>query len=132
MCAGELTWKKQKGSYPLLVISGVLLLIEITIVGIHAVPGDDRSMYLTLPFFIFYLVLVFRDWNPDIDSSNFGGISSAIYLMQFGIITVGNLVLRNINIQTPWANWGIYLLVLIIPTTLYMLIKRTKLARILF
>lgn len=116
----------------MLVISSVLLATEITFVGTQAAPGDDRSMYLTLPLFIFYLLKAFRDWNPEIDNSDFGGISSAIYLMQFGIITVGSMALRYMNIQTSWANWGIYLLVLIIPTILYMLIKRTKLEKILF
>ncbi len=132
MCIGELTWKKEKKSFSMLAISSVLLAAEITFVGMHAAPGDDRSMYLTLPFFIFYLLLAFRDWNPDINNSDLRGISSAIYLMQFGIITSGNKVLKYMSIQTSLANWGIYLLVLIVPTVLYLLIKRTKLAKILF
>lgn len=132
MCIGELTWKREKKSFSLLAISSVLLAAEITFVGIHAAPGDDRSMYLALPLFIFYLLLVFRDWTPRIDSSDLGGISSAIYLMQFGIIMVGNMVKTRLGVQTAWVNWAIFVFVLILPTVFYMLIKKTRFAKILF
>ncbi len=132
MCIGELTWKREKESISMLAISSVLLTAEITFVGTHAAQGDDRSMYLTLPFFILYLLLVLRNWHPEIDTSDWGGISSAIYLMQFGFITVGNMVINRLNIQTAWANWAVFVFVLIIPTVFYMLIKKTRLAKILF
>lgn len=117
---------------PLFMISGIILAAEITFVGLHADSSDDRSMYIFLPLFIYYLLIACRSWNPNIDDSDLGGISLAMYLMQFGIITVGNMVLQHIIIEMPWVSWGIYLLVLIIPTIFYMLIKQTKLAKILF
>lgn len=132
MCVGELTWKKDKASWPMVLISALLLVTEITIVGLHAAPSDDRSMYIMLPSFIFYLVLAFRNWNPDLASSALGGISSSIYLMQFGIITVGNVVLRRLKIQTTWAGWGIYFIVLLLPTVFYLAIRKTRLAKIIF
>lgn len=54
MCVGELIWKKKKASIKGLLIAGIFLVAEITIVGIHAAPEDDRSMYLCLPFLRFF------------------------------------------------------------------------------
>lgn len=98
MCIGELTWRAKKKSIPLLVLSGVALVVEITFIGTHASKADDRSMYLLLPVFIYALVLVFREWNPQINSVNLGGISTAIYVMQFGVITMGSKLLNIIHL----------------------------------
>jgi len=132
MCVGELTWKKDKTSVGMLIISGTLLTAEIAFVGSRVMKGSDRSMYIMLPMFIYYLLLAFRSWNPDVDTSDFGGNSSAIYLIQFGIITFGEMVIIGLNIQSYWASWGIYLLVLFIPSDFYKLIRQTKLSHILF
>ena len=116
MCVGELTWKAKKKSVLLLIASGLALIAEITFVGLYADKLDDRSMYILLPVFIYALVLMFRDWNPAVDRKYLGGISSAIYVMQYGIITVGTMVLRHFNLNRTNAMWLVYVAVIVVPT----------------
>lgn len=132
MCVGELTWKKDNKSVLLLIISGVLLFVEITLVGTKANSGDDRSMYFILPVFMFFLVLCFKDWNPRVDTGDYGGISTAIYVMQFGIITLSNKLIDLIHLEGIWIPWVIWLLVISIPTVTFILIKRTRIAKWIF
>lgn len=132
MCVGELTWKANKKSIPLLVISGVALIAEISFVGVHASKTDDRSMYILLPVFIYALVLMLREWNPKVKSVHLGGISTAIYVMQFGVITIGSKLLTLIHLEGDWTQWIIWVLVLTVPTLLYLLLKKTKIVKWLF
>ncbi len=132
MCFGELTWKSEKRSVFMLTISALLLLIEISFVGTKANPGDDRSMYLLLPLFIYYLVLVFRDWNPQIETRYFGWISSAIYVMQFGIITVANRIIGNTQFGGNIVQLIVWILVICIPTVVYLLLKNKEIVRWIF
>lgn len=87
MCVCELSWKTEKPNYCYLLLSWLALSGEISFVGLHAAPTDDRSLYLLLPLLIFFLLPAFRAWNPRINGKYLRGISSAIYVMQFGIIT---------------------------------------------
>lgn len=107
-------------------------MAEITFVGAHAEKMDDRSMYLMLPLFIFALVLVLRDWNPKIDGRYLGGISSAIYVMQYGIITVGTMALRKMNLNGAIAMWLVYIAVIVIPVVFYWILRNTKIIKIIF
>ena len=133
MCVGELTWRREKTSYSMLVISGLILAFEITLIGMHTFLGEDRSMYLFLPVFLFYLVLGFKNWNPSINTDTFGGISAAIYVMQFGIITAGNKIMSSyVHIIPSASQWLIWLLVVTIPTVVYLLLKDTRIVKILF
>lgn len=132
LCVGELTWKTEKKSLPLLLVSGIALIAEIAFVGAHAEKMDDRSMYLMLPLFIFALVLLFRDWNPKIDGKYLGGISSAIYVMQYGIITVGTLVFRKLNLTATNVMWLVYIAVVLIPVVFYLLLRDKRIVKIIF
>ena len=132
MCVGELTWMAKKKSVVLLVVSGLILATEITLVGMNADRLDDRSMYFALPLFIYALVVMLREWNPSIDVRNFGGISSAIYVMQYGIISVGTIVLKMAGLGGTNAVWLVYIAVIIIPVVFYRIIRNTKLVKIIF
>ena len=132
MCVGELTWKKEKKSIPMLIIAALLLFAEITFVGLNTTPWADRSMYILLPLFTYYLVLTFRDWSPDIDTRYFGGISSAIYVMQFGVIAVVNKVFAMAHINETWMHWVVWLMVICIPTAVYFCMRKTKIVKLLF
>lgn len=132
MCVGELTWKREKQSLIGLIFSGLLLFMEITFVSTKALSTSDRSMYLSLPVLIYFLVLCFREWNPDWDTRFFGGISTAIYVMQFGIITVVMKVAEITGCMGSWLYCLTWLMVIIVPTAFYWLFRNTKIVRILF
>ena len=132
MCVGEQTWKRKSKSILRFVLFGSLLIAEITLVGLHTLPVDDRSMYFFLPLFMFELVLLFREWNPKINTQYCGAISSAIYLMQFGIITVVMKAGEIIGVQSLWIYIITWFCVCIVPTVFYVLLRKTKIVRILF
>ncbi len=132
MCIGELTWSFKKKSLPLLIVSGLALVGEITFVGLHAEKLDDRSMYFFLPVFIYALVLMFREWNPQIKGSYLGGISSAIYVMQYGIITIGTMILRRAGLNDTGAMYLVWIAVLVIPTIFYWILRNKRIVKIIF
>lgn len=129
MCIGEATWKAEKTSLFEILLCGGGLLAEITLVCQHSDPG---SMYLALPGFIYFLVVAFRNWNPDVNTKYFGGISSAIYLMQFGVITVVMKAAEIANLTGSWIYWLAYVMVIVIPTAFYVLFREKRLVYILF
>lgn len=129
MCVGEATWKRERVPALAFALSGGVLLVEITILCRYSEPG---SMYITLPGFIYCLLIAFRNWNPNVNSAHLGGISSAIYVMQFGIITVIMKAAQFANISGDWVSWFVWFAVIIIPAGLYMLLRRTKVVKILF
>lgn len=132
MCIGEQTWNKEKPELPLLALYGGVLIAEITFVGAHAATVDDRSMYFCLPLFMYEFIILCRQWNPEINTRWFGGISSAIYLMQFGIITVVMRAADYFGLSGNWNNWFAWLMVMIIPVIFYDAFRKTKIIRILF
>lgn len=89
-------------------------------------------MYITLPGFIYCLVIAFRNWNPNVNTAHLGGISSAIYVMQFGIITVIVKAAQFANVSDEWISWLAWFAVIIIPAGLYILLRREKTVKILF
>lgn len=129
MCVGEATWKREQISLPEILATGGVLIAEITFVCLHAEPG---SMYLALPGFIYFLMIAFRSWNPDVDTTWFGGISSAIYVMQFGVITVVMKVAEIAGITGSWIYWLTWLMVMVIPTAFYLVFRKTRIVKILF
>ena len=132
LCVGELTWKAKRKSISIMIASGLALTAEIALVGAHAEKMDDRSMYLLLPLFIFALVLMLRDWSSKIDGRYLGGISSAIYVMQYGIITVGTMALQKMPLSGASAMWLVYIAVITIPTIFFWLLRNTKIVKIIF
>ena len=131
MCVGEMAWKA-KASLHKLLITTILLFAEITFVGTHVSSDADRSMYFFLPLFTLYFVSVVREWNPKIPKADLAGYSSAIYLMQYGLIWAGGKALSVLNPTNPYWNWSVYILVLIAPVIFYRLIGNRKVAKLLF
>lgn len=74
MCIGEASWNKEKTSLPEVTLEIGAFIAEVTIVCMHSEPG---SMYLTLPGLIYILMITFRNWNPNVNTTWFGGISTA-------------------------------------------------------
>lgn len=91
-----------------------------------------RSMYFCLPLFTLYFISAVRKWNPKIQNADLPGYSSAIYLMQYGLIWAGGKVLGVLHLTNLYWNWAVYILVLIAPVIFYQLIRNRKVARILF
>ncbi len=132
MCVGELTWKRCDKSWFGLFLTGILLIAEITYVGLRVEEGADRSMYLTLPIFMFYLVLAFKHWNPKFHCEHCRGISAAIYLMQYGVISITQKILASLEINAMWTGWLTYITTLLLPVGFYMVIREKKIAGLLF
>lgn len=132
MLVGEMVWQIKKRHLTCLIGAAFLLIAEITIVGVYIEKDCDRSMYLMMPAFILLAIRAVMDWNPAIRCTYLGGLSSAIYLMQYGIITVGYAILKRLSMEGVWVDYGILILVLIIPIIFYSAVKETKVAKILF
>lgn len=131
MCVGEMAWEAKDSMRKLLIAAG-LLFAEITFVGAHVSNDVDRSMYFCLPLFTLYFISAVRKWNPKIQNADLAGYSSAIYLMQYGLIWAGGKVLGVLHLTNLYWNWAVYILVLIAPVIFYRLIRNRKVARILF
>ena len=132
MLAGEKVWALKKKHISYLIISAIMLFAEISMVGAFVEEGSDRSMYLTIPAFIVLSLRAIIDWNPTIECTYLGGISTAIYLMQYGIITVGYAFFDRIASESIWNDYIIYVLVIIVPSLFYIAVKDTKVSKILF
>lgn len=61
MCAGELADRAKHKSWVGLGMSAMLLCVEITFVGMNVNQEADRSMYLFLPLFIYFLISVIKE-----------------------------------------------------------------------
>lgn len=96
---------------------------------LHSEPG---SMYLTLPGLIYFLMIALRNWNPNVNTTWFGGISSAIYVMQFGIITCIMKAAEIAGIAGAWIYWFTWLMVMVLPTVFYLFFRKSKIVKILF
>lgn len=103
-----------------------------TFVSAHVSSDADRSMYFFLPLFTLFFVSAVREWNPKIPPIDLAGYSSAIYLMQYGLIWAGSKVLSVLHLTDSYWNWTVYILVLTAPVVFYCLIGKRKAARILF
>lgn len=119
LCVGELVWGDR--SLKKLLISSFILSIEITFVGFWG-KAYDRSMYISLPLFMLFLVRYIKEWNPHIRCRYLGHISSLIYLMQYGIITITNRYLEYGNFSSIFQ----YLLIICVPVFICLLFKNNK------
>ncbi|MGI6686987.1 MAG: acyltransferase family protein [Christensenellales bacterium] len=132
MCVGELTWRAKKGNILLLIVSGFALIAEITFVGVHAEKFTDRSMYILLPVFVYALMLMIREWNPDIEGKYLRRISFAIYVMQYGIITVGTMALTRIGLNGTNAMWLVYIAVIVIPLFTCWIFQNKRILKVIY
>lgn len=123
LCIGELVWKGRKSTAKL-VISALLLIAEITFVGIWG-KAYDRSMYIFLPLFMLFCVRSIKEWNPYIENLDLGRMSSLIYLMQYGIISIIAMLLGTGRVLCFLT----YFLVIGIPVCICSLLKNSKLLK---
>lgn len=114
------------------VVALILLFLEITFVGTKISIGVDRSMYLMLPVVTYFLVRIILDINIPFDTQYFRGASSAIYLMQFGIITIMTYLLNKIRVEIQTESWLIYITLISVSCVLYWIIKNKRIVRHLF
>lgn len=81
----------------LLAVSYIALTIEISFVRHRAAENADLSMYFMLPVCIALLIgLLYRMQSADKDTKVLRQISSAVYLMQYGIIFVLTFAINRI------------------------------------
>lgn len=141
MCIGE--WI-QRGAFKLgkklhlvsLMISYIVLAIEISFVRSKAAEHADLSMYFMLPICIALLTsMLYRVKSVNKDTRILRLISSAIYLMQYGIIFVMTVIINRmpwLNTNTCLAGGGTYLMVVLLPVIFVMVIKNSKISRYIF
>ena len=92
----------------------------------------DRSMYFLLPILILFFLAFIKEWNPQIRKVSLAGYSSAIYLMQYGLICIGQKILRILGLINLCWNWIIYIWVLIVPVVFYNLLQNKRISKIIF
>ncbi len=122
MCAGEVAFRlyriKKKMALFILFISTILLIVEITYTFQFHVKGMDNSLYFGIPIFTLSLVYILINYCnfhiKENDSffnlnSKVSLLSSSIYFMQYGVISVFLFLLKNVN---PFI---IYSFIIIIP-----------------
>lgn len=115
-----------------ILISGILLFLEISFVGMTAFPNTDRSMYFMLPVFVYNLLRFLKKIDLNKNTAFIRKCSSAIYLMQFGIISVCSKALSFISIDKNLGCLYTWILVIIIPCIITKLLWKTKIVRIIF
>lgn len=131
MCVGELSWRVKKSGKSFFVFLS-LFYTEVTLVSSKVSSNDDTSMYFFLPFVILHLIVLLRDWNPDIKTKRFSGISTAIYVMQFGVISACQYLERLVGGGLTFSPWITLILTIFIPFCFYFLCEITKLDRLFF
>ena len=129
MCVGEATWRREKVPIYEFLLHGCLLAAEVTLICFYSEPG---SMYISLPGFIYCLIIACRNWNPHINTTYFGGISSAIYVMQFGIITVVMKAAEFFGLSGNWLHLAAWFMVIFLPAAFYLILRKAKIIKILF
>lgn len=102
MCIGEISYYMYKNiSYRrvfiCLFIFLFLYILEVSICLKNKLSGSDNSIYFSIPFLILYIVILLIR-SPQISGMIFSmkKLSSAIYFMQFGIISVCHFFSNNI------------------------------------
>lgn len=135
MCAGRwlatsdfsLSGRKR---WVLLMSTVVLFWLEVFFVQKNMIPGSDCSMYFMLPIVTTVLFAAVKDVQLPFVTKWMRGASSAVYLMQFGIITVGVKALEILRFPAQLNPWLAYLAVIVVPTVCYILLQKTKIAKL--
>ena len=131
MCIGESSWTK-KPRIVLMLFSLALLACEISFSLVKTAPNDDRSMYFFLPVTIYYFIPLVKAWNPKIDSSFIRTLSSAIYVMQYGIINVAEMVLLSFHVAHNRIAFFQWFLLILIPTVVIYTFRGNKYLPMIF
>ena len=125
MCIGELSWTKKPRS-GLMLFSLALLACEISFSLVKTAPEDDRSMYFFLPLTIYFFIPLVKAWNPEINSFSIRTLSSAIYVMQYGIINVAEMALLSFHVTDNRIAFFQWLLLILIPTIVIYIFRGNK------
>lgn len=112
------------------VVSLALFWIEVHFIDLNAQSSADRSMYFLLPVVTFGFVYIFKNVNPSVDTLGFRKASAAIYLMQYVAIYYGNKIAKAIINIDHLAYWFVYAFVIVVPTLLAIIVRNTKIGRI--
>lgn len=106
-------WRKFKDSM-LIVIAFVVFCIEVFVCRKQIPTEADCSMYLSLPFITMMTVRFFMSHlqaphNHVFSNIQFDKWSSAVYLLQFGVISVGMSALNKTGLQDDICTIVVYL-----------------------
>lgn len=118
LCVGYLAEKYYKKLSQLSVMAGtfismILLMIEITYVQSRITTGADCSMYFTMPLVIFFLVMVLlKNDRIKINTKLFRNASTAIYVVQYGVISVTKKISLLINVNNNYIWIGCWITVI--------------------
>lgn len=135
MCIGELAINKpflKRWCLPGFLLSLSVLYLEVTLTGNAVTANLDRSMYITLPFAVYFLVLILVDIRIPFSTNFLRGASSAIYLMQFGIISIMTKLFSMFGLKMSMGAWLIYFTLILIPCMFYSITKGNKYLKLLF
>lgn len=125
-------WRKYKDSI-LIVIAFVVFCIEVYICRKQVQTGADCSMYLSLPlitmmtvrFFMSHLQAPYKLFS----NIQFDKWSSSIYLLQFGVISVGMSMLNIMGLQDDICTIVVYLALIIGALAFSTALRGTKVSR---
>ena len=145
MCAGEYigsredfnTWKAK--DWPIIILMVIFFWVEFFICRSHVEANADCSMYITLPILTMMLVKLFATHftgsakyahvQVRVFTTPIAKWSSAIYVLQYGIITAGGVLLNMINIVGTLQCLIIYALVIIGALFFSVLLNNTKISK---
>lgn len=131
LCIGELAKDKRK-DIKFLILSVIMYIVEVTYVSNRIFEGADRSMYLTIPLIIYNILVYSINTNPRCNTRFIRKYSTAVYLMQFGIIVIIEKPFKNLSIDIAYSGWITYSFVVIIPLIIIICFKESKIVRLLF
>lgn len=142
LCLGEIILREtsskgiftRKRNWIGLLCSVIMLLAEITFVQKHA-RGEDCSLYLLMPVFIYFFGKILLQGGIHISqecSEYLRGTSTAIYVMQYGIILVGTRALALFITNQMLIGIMTLLMVIICPCILYYVLSKFKLRQVIF
>lgn len=137
MCVGEIAFSLQekikiRNMNICLIISIIILFAEITVVQHFAADTADTSMYIFLPLVTLFILAALLRFNPDFDTDFFRGSSIAIYLMQYGFITIERKIFEMLSVPEIFSSCIIYITAVSGACFFYRLISNTKIKKLLF
>lgn len=138
MCVGEIvhmSGERLKRRTVLIgfAVSYILLFAETRFVIANTPIAADRTMYILLPVVAYFLLSSVLKFEIRTCPAFFRGGSSAIYVMQYGLITLSTVAVRTIGIESGWiSSLLIYLSVIIFGTISYLIASKNKLLRKIF
>ncbi len=121
------------GGGTLLLVS-IIYTAEVTFIGNRVGTNNDRSFYVVMPLVVYYILLFLKQWNPNIETVHMRKISTAIYVMQFGMITMCSAAFNRLGFDYPdIANYLItYVVVIVLPALIYIALRKYRVTKYIF